>query len=562
MGRQVWLQVFLAAVAVLSINVAAHWWNWRLDLTEDRRFTLTGAVRKLLSELDDDVYVTVYLAGSLPAQFKKFQDMVRTTLQLFRQAALGRVHYRFVDPYEEFGGVGEAVRALRQQGVEPVRVQVRTSEGSEERVVFAGAVVSYQTRTRTVNLLEYARGTNPYDALNEAMSQLEYVVASAVRDLMQVSVPKVGVVIGVGEPQEVYLAAFLERLQVRYRVVKVPLREVLSIEPGRDVDVLLVIKPSEVFSEKDKFKLDQYLMRGGKLIWMVDAVDAHLDSLRGRSQFVAMPLELNIEDLLFKWGIRIAPALVQDLNCAPIPIVVGYMGNVPQQVLMPWVYFPVAETQRSDGLLLRRYDVLLRFASPVDTVPAEGTQTKKVLLATSAQSRRLMAPVDVSLSAVRLVETPGLFTMGSVAVGVLAEGSFVSAYRGRLSPETIALLDSLGTPFLERSRVHAKLAVIGDGDLVLNELDRLGNPRPVGYYHYTGFTFANLDFVMTLIEYMWDSSGIVESKSRELAIRYLNRALVSQYILPVRIVGVGLPIVLTLVAGIVFNYIRYLRFGR
>lgn len=549
-------------VVVMALNVAAHWWNWRLDLTEDRRFTLTASVRELLTELGEDVYITVYLAGELPSQFKKFQDMVRSMLELFRQGAHGRVHYRFVDPYEEFGSVGEAVRVLRQQGIEPVRIQVRTSEGSEERVVFPGAVVSYRTRTKAVNLLEYARGVNPYEALNEAMSQLEYVLASSIRDLMLVDVPKVGVVVGVGEPPEVYLASLVEQLQRRYRVVKVPLGDVLSIEPGRDVDVLLVVKPSVAFSEQDKFKLDQYLMRGGKLIWMVDAVDAHLDSLRGRSQFVAMPLELRIEDLLFKWGVKVVPALVEDLNCAPIPIVVGYVGDVPQQVLMPWVYFPVVEAKRDEGLPMRGYDVLLRFASPVDTVPAEGLLTKRILLATSVRARQVMAPVAVSLSAVRLAEAPGLFNQGNISVGVLVEGSFVSAYKGRLTPETVSLLDSLGIPFVDSSSADAKLAVIGDGDLVVNELDRLGNPRPVGYYNYTGTTFANLDFVMTLIEYMWDKSGIVESRSRELVMRYLDRALVSEYITLVRAVGVGMPIVLTLILGVVFNYVRYLRFGR
>ncbi len=506
------------------------------------------------------------MGGDLPAGFRQLRDELIMFLEMMRSERPDKVFYEVVDPFEGVTSEKErrgVIRQLQELGLKPVRLVVRRGESREEKIIFPGAILRYGTRSKAVHFLVELYAISPQEALAQSVALIEYHLVSGVRDLLLVSPPVIGFTEGHGELTLSDMQDFVDELVERgYRVQRVPLRDVIEIPGPPLMHVLVIAKPRMPFREQDKFKIDQFIMKGGKVVWLLEGAAAELDSLRNPlKSFVAFPIDVNLQDMLFNYGVRVNYGLVADMRCTAIPVIIGLAGGIPQQELKPWIFFPVVfpPEKNTHPAVKNLGGVLMRFSTWLDTVAIEGVK-KTPLLITSQRSRKYIAPLQVRLALASEDIPPGLFRDKNLITALLLEGRFRSFYAGRLAPSFRRLLDSMGVEFRDMSTKTA-MVVIGDGDIVTSYRDRLGNPYPAGYYPYTGQVFANKEFLLSVIEYLWDRWGVVETRSRQYIIRRLDRVKISRYETWIQVMSVLVPVLLLLAWGVVFNYIRYVRFA-
>ncbi len=562
-----WLrwQALLSLILVVLLNLLSLRVYWRWDLTEDQRYSLDSVTIALLHRLQEPIYVTIYLAGDLPAGFRRLQSELITFLEMMKVVAPTRIYYEIVDPFAEARTPQErrkVIARLTELGLKPIRLVVRTSAGREEKVIFPGALIRYLTRTHPVHFLVEGYGHSPEQALNQSIALIEYRLAAAIRDLLLIAPPTIGITQGHGELAPEEMEDFLRSLiEAGYRIQWVNPAEVLEIPPPPQIDVLVVARPLQPFKPSTLFRIDQYLMKGGRILWLVEGARADLDSLRNRMRaFVAFPVETGIEPMLYHWGARVHRGLVADLRCAPIPVIIGKQRLFAQHELRPWIFFPIVFPPAENAPPLTRNlgGVLLQFASAIDTVVQPGIH-KQILLVTSRRSRKYMAPLQVRLALAQEDLPPGLFRDAHLPVAILLQGQFTSFFRGRLTERTKRFLDSAGIAFRERSP-STKMIIVGDGDLIRSPRDRTGNPYPMGFYPLTGQMFSNREFILSAIEYLWDQTGVVRTRARQVILRLLDREKVNRATRWIQTITLFIPVLLLAIWGIGFNYWRYKKF--
>jgi gliding-associated putative ABC transporter substrate-binding component GldG len=516
-----WVWVLLL---LISANLALSFLPFRLDLTAERRYTLSEPVKEMLKGLDDGVSVTVLLDGDMPAGFRRLSGSAEDMLNAFRRAAPGAVSFRFERP-----GIGmdDSSRiilydSLQRLGVNPTNVKAQTKKGesAEETLVFPGAVVSYKGREAGVDFLQGV-GSAGLDALNRSEALMEYKLAEAIRKVSRDTVPMVGYLAGNGEPLDLRVYDLIERtLRPNYGFRILPIDSVSSIPTV--FRALCVVKPLVPFTETQKFKIDQYVMNGGRVVWMLDRLYAGLDSLeRSEGQFIAFDLGLNLEDLLFKYGVRINTDLVQDLQNDGIPSVVGKVGDKPQIQVLPWPYHPLLRDPVGHPVTRNLDYVVSQFPHSIDTVKSPGIR-KTILLTTSPNSRILQTPARVEWNSIRKEEDLREFNRGSVPVAVLLEGGFTSLYANRVSQSLSDSMASAGRPFLPSASAPNRMAVVADGDLALNPVSQQDGPLSMGMNGYTRQSYANRDFLLNLLTYLTDDSGILEARGKDYTLRLLD----------------------------------------
>lgn len=550
-----WIFLLLVLVAVNFIASVVH---FRGDLTEEKRYTLSKPTTNLLRGLNRQVNIQVFLDGEMPAGFKKLANSTNELLSEFKEYGKNNLQYEFTKPGEDLSDEAKVafIDSLHNMGLNPtnVRAQVKAGESQEERLVYAGALVSNGNRSVVVDLLQ-GQAAGGLDALNNAEALLEYKFASAIHKVITDSVPLVGYLTGNGEPLTYNVYDLIERtLKANYAVSFLPIDSVPVIPAA--FSALVIVKPTQRFTDEQKLKLDQYVMHGGKLIWFVDKLYAEMDSLfRSKSDFVAFDRDLNIEDLLFKYGARINQDLVQDLQCEKIPMVIGNYGNQPQVEFMQWPYFPLLSSYSGHPVAKNLDHVLSIFPNSIDTVKAPGVQ-KTILLSTSDNSRVLSTPAMVSLNTVKTQEDLTTFNRRQVPVAVLLEGKFNSLYSNRLSS---AMADTLsrvyGQPF-QPSSVENKMIVVSDADIVTNIFTQNEGPLPMGMNQFNKYQYANKDFFLNCMEYLVNPSGILETRSKDYTLRLLDPKKVEEQRTTWQIINLGLPLLLVLIAGGIFQFIR------
>lgn len=553
-----WLYLLLI---LAGINYLASQFHVRLDLTQEKRYTLSAATKKLLKGLDDRVAITVFLDGEMPAGFKKLTNSTRELLQEFKESATTNIQFRFTKP----GNAGDSDStgvissdSLMSLGLKPTNVRVRAKEGEaeEQRYLFPGALLSYQGREMTVDLLQGQDMTGGIQSLNNAEALLEYKFAHAIQKLTTDSVPVIGYLAGNGEPLNYNVYDLIERtLKPNYGFGFVPIDSVRVIP--HDFNALLVVKPSLPFTDQQKLKIDQYIMHGGKVIWLIDKLYAEMDSLvRKQGDFIAFDRGLNLDDLLFRYGVRINGDLVQDLQCDQLPMVVGNYGDKPQMDLQPWQYFPLLSAYTPNPVSGNLDNVLTIFPNSIDTVKAVGIR-KTVLLASSANSRTLSTPALVSLNSVKTEDDLKSFNKAHIPVAVLLEGKFSSLYTNRLSQSTMDTLAGLyKQPFRAAPAADNKMIVIADADVVSNVVTAKEGPLPMGYNQFTNYQYANKDFLLNAIEYLVNPSGILETRSKDFTLRLLDPGKVQENKTAWQLVNIGVPVLLVCLFGVVYQALR------
>jgi gliding-associated putative ABC transporter substrate-binding component GldG len=446
----------------------------------------------------------------------------------------------------------EFIRELGQKGIAATNVVERVEGETSARLIFPGALISYGGFETGVMLLKGNEAQSPEEEINQSIEGVEYELASAIYKLFNTDRKRVGLLTGHGELDSVDIAAFNNALLEQYDVRKVNLSRRSSLE---QYDAIAIVKPSLPFSEADKYKLDQFIMRGGKVMFMLDKSNASMDSASNENS-LALPIDLNLDDLLFRYGVRINYDLVQDRNASLYPIVTGESGGKPKMQMLEWPFFPLIN-HYADHTTTRNLDaVLTRFVSSIDTVKAEGVR-KTPLILTSAYSRLVAIPANISVNELLTNVRPEEFSAGSQIVGYMLEGQFTSLYRNRFVPAR-----SGSEPFRETG-VTTSIVVLGDGDIARNEVNaRTGQPQPLGFDPFSNYTFANLDLLMNLMAYLTDEDGLITVRNKEVRIRPLDRERIASGKTKWQLINLVLPLLMIVLFGIVRAWNRRRKFAR
>ena len=546
-------------IALISLNYLASIIHFRLDLTQEKRYTLSQPTKKLLKGLTDPVNITVFLTGDMPAGFKKLSNSTEELLQEFKELGKANIQYQFRKPGE---GLDDTTRTnfifhLDSLGLSPtnVKVQAKAGEAQEERLVYPGALISYQGRETAIDLLKGQSAYGGSNSLNNAEALLEYKFANAIQQITTDSVPLIGYLTGNGQPLTYNVFDLIEHtLQPNYRFGVVPIDK-LNVIPLA-YNAIVIVKPTEKFSDPQKLKIDQYIMHGGKVIWMIDNLYAEMDSLRRtQSDFIAFDRGLNLDDQLFRYGVRINKDLVQDLQSDKLPQVIGSYGGQPQIELVTWPYFPLLIPNNGHSISKNLDHVLSIFPNSIDTIKTTDVR-KTILLSTSENSRTLSTPAIVSLNSLKTEEDMKTFNRNSIPVAVLLEGKFRSLYANRIS---VSLADTLSKfyhqPFQATSPEN-KIIVISDADLVVNVVIPNEGPKPMGYNQYTQRTYANKDFFVNCIEYLVNPSGILETRSKDFALRLLDSKKVEEGRTKWQMMNIAIPLILIVIFGFIYQALR------
>jgi ABC-2 type transport system permease protein len=552
--RYTWLVVL---TGLILLNWVGSVWHSRIDLTKDKRFSLSAPTEHLLEGLDSTISIDVYLKGDFPAPFRNLRNTTGDMLREMQNYSRGHLQFQFVKPGE---GLPDSLQAaaydsLEAMGLKPYNVTVTAKPGEEsgERFVFPAAVVHYGDRSLPVDLLS-AGGADNDDRMNNAESLLEFKLADAINRLTRKTVPRVAYLLGNGEPLNIHSYDAIRTLNTYYSLDTVTLWRVPYIP---DVyNAVVIAKPLQAFSDADKLKIDQYVMYGGKVIWFIDNLYAELDSLRHTDQFVAYDRGLNLEDQLFKYGVRINQDLIQDIQqFDQVPQVVGTEGGKPQIQLVPWYYFPLLNPTDYSPISRNLEPLLGLFVNSIDTVKAAGIR-KTILLASSDHSRRLGTPAIVSWESIKQAPDPARYNQQQIPAGVLLEGQFHSLYANRLPASMQDSLQRIGRPFLSAAKESTKMIVVADGDLILNAFTQQDGPLPMGTSEYTGDPHANKDFLLNCMEYLTNSNGIIETRNKQLVTRSLDKQRVDDERLQWQLINIALPILLVILAGLIFQQVR------
>ena len=545
----------LGLVALFFLNLLAQQYFFRLDLTEERRYSISEATKNLLRNLNQEVTVTVYLEGEgLPSGFKRLQRSIQETLDEFNVYANGNLNYRFLDPLTATSQDQQEAffQELAQAGIQPNRVFDEEEGRRIQKLVFPGAIVSSDDQQVGAMLLKGDQAAGAQEVLNQSIENTEYELARAIRQVSSTEKKKVAFIKGHGELAPLDIAGLTQVLSQSYQVYEVDL-------PNKDVlppyDAIIISQPQQPFSKPDQYKLDQYIMRGGKVLFFLDALRVDMDSIGENGSF-AFPLDVGLSDLLFRYGVRINPTLVQDIKSGVYPIVVGEVGGQPQIVPLPWPFFPIINRYSPHPIVRNLDAIYLRFVSSMDTVGARGI-TKTPLVFTSQYSRVLTTPIVVDLNELRTEPNPQEYQSGPQAVAYLLEGPFTSAFQNRVLPE-----GADQTSFIPQG-VSTQLLVCSDGDLVRNEVNRQnGNPFPLGFDPITERTFANQDFVLNALSYLTDENSLISARTKEIKIRPLDEVKVEAEATRWQVINLVVPILLILLFGGVKYYVRKRRYAR
>ncbi|WP_374165439.1 gliding motility-associated ABC transporter substrate-binding protein GldG [Arcticibacter sp. MXS-1] len=550
----VYLLVFVAALAV--VNAISSYFFSRIDFTKEKRFTLSDITRSELSSLDHDIQITIYLEGEFPAGFKRLQSEVRDLLDDYKAYSRGHLRFAFVNPS---AGSEAANNALYQElvgkGLSPTNLSVKTEDGLTQKIVFPSALVIYEGREMPVNFFQNRMGASPEEVLNNSIQNLEYAFTSAIKKVRSGGRQRIGFSEGHNELTDLQLSDAMNSLQGAFEAGRVNL-STISFEGLDKLKLLIIPKPDKPFSEAEKYKIDYFLMRGGRIFWALDNVNAELDSLRGMGSQLAFAKRLNLDDMLFRYGVRVNYDLVADMNCAQIPLSVGSAGGQPQIQMVPWLFYPIFMPNSAHPLVRNLDGIRSEFASSIDTIPSRGVK-KQILLSSSPFSRLLKIPSMLSLQMVEQEPDPRAFRGVPVPVAVLLEGSFPSDFANRPVPE--GLVPPAALP--QKSK-PAKMVVMADGDVLKNQISTQdGSPFPLGFDRYSGQQFGNKNFLLNVVDYLTDDSGIIGLRNKEVKLRLLDRARIRTEKTSWQLINVIVPLVFLAVAGAIQHLYRRRKYG-
>lgn len=541
--------LILVVVMLVVINsVSTSFFN-RFDFTKDNRYTLSEAALDITNKAEAPLIVDVFLQGEFPSEFKRLQTEVRSILEEFN-AENPNIYFNFINPLEGNADAEAIATQFYQMGMTPARVTVKENGKNEQRIIFPWAMANYNDETVKIPLLKNNLGATTEERVNASVQQLEYVFADAFSKLLTPRKQKIAIMRGNGELPDLNIADFIKTIKPYYRVAPFTLDSVANnpigtLEKLNEFDLVIEAKPTQAFTEQEKYVLDQYLMQGGKMLWLTEQVAFETDSLFNPSQTsFALPRTLNLDDYFFKYGIRINTELVNDLYSAPLILASG-QGEDTQFNPYPWFYFPLPTATKAHPIVNNIEAVRFEYANSIDTL--KNSINKTVLLTSSPTTKLDAVPRQLSLKALGQQPNLELYKDGEQPLAVLLEGSFTSVYENRLKPFSYKNNKN-------NSEATAML-VISDGDIIKNKTN--GNqPLELGFERYTGAAYGNKEFLLNSVNYLLDDTGLIDIRSKEISIAFLNPDKIADEKLKWQLINILLPLVLLAIFGVVFISLR------
>jgi gliding-associated putative ABC transporter substrate-binding component GldG len=552
----------LLLILVVAVNFLASSFHSRLDLTKEKRYTLSNASKQLLKSLREPVTIDVFVhKKNLPSEVKKLENSIGEFLLNCKEYGKNNLQFRFLNPYE--GLIDSAQTRMEDSlnyfyGLYPSVLSAPEKVGDELEIskLIHGAVVKYRDTTIGIDLLQGQKGFGTEKEQRAALynnveATMEYKFMHAIEKIVSEKKPIVGYALGHGEAFGYNINDAFLTLRSNYNTDTINIRQIPFI-PSQ-LNALVILKPTVSFSEADKLKIDQYVMHGGKVFWMIDVMYAEFDSLYKSNGFIAFDRALNLDDLLFKYGARINQNLLQDMQCDQLGQMSGDPKN-PQKRLVNWPFFPVLNG--TDHPISKNLDgVRSIFPNTIDTVKAQGIK-KTFLLRSSSNARVLSTPAKIDFEFLQIAPDAKLFTIRDMGVAVLLEGKFQSFYNGRVSKTIADSLNSYGIPFINKAEQDGKMIVVADGDIATNEISQQQGPLPMGHNFYTGHTFANKDFFLNSIEYLVNPSDILETRAKDYTLRLLDPIKVKEGKTLWQFINIATPILLVILFGFIYQQIR------
>lgn len=544
----------IVILGLIAINIIASFLYFRIDLTSEKRYSLSPATKNILKNLDDYVYFQVFLDGNLSPSYKRLQKTIIETLDEFKAYNKRLIKYDLIDPAK---GKDEAtlrnyLKELEYRGLVPSIDYEISETGTSENVVWPCAIVTYKGRELPINFIYSNIPGSKELLINDAIENTEYKLIDGIHRITLKEKSKIAFIKGHGELDALEINDLALALQDYYIVNQITINH--QLKALDEFKAIIIAAPDSTFDEMDKFIIDQYIMKGGRVLWLIDGALADMDSLQSKPDILAIPNDINLDDMLFNYGARVNKDLVMDYHSAQIPVKTGQVGNQPQFSLFNWYFFPTVANIKGHPIVRNINDIKFEFASSIDTIAKPGIR-KTILLSSGNYSRLLNTPSIISLNFLRIKADRTFFNRSNIPMAVLLEGSFTSLYKDRI-PDTIAKDPDIR--FTEISKPN-RMIVVGDGDVAKNQVAfRQGKyvPYPLGYDRYTGIMYGNREFLLNCVNYLLDEVDIISIRNRDINIRLLDKRKVEINLAVIRTINIVLPILLVCVAGMIIYFFR------
>ena len=550
--------VLITLAIVLLLNAIGSSFFHRFDLTQDKRYTLSPTSLDIIKQVKNPLYIKVYMQGDLPAKFKRLQQETKQLLEEF-QAYNTNIVFEFVDPLENEDTSMDNIKELYRKGLTPINITVDDKGKQSQAMVFPWAIAVYDNKEVNIPLLKNIMGASTTQKVIGSVQHLEYSIAEGLNKITKAKQKKIAVIKGNGELQDILMAKFLLQVRESYHIGPFTLDSVAkspvaSLEALEKYDLAVIAKPTETFSDAEKQVLDQFIINGGKTLWLVDQVSAEMDSLYNSSgTTLAYPKDLNLNDMFFKYGIRINPDLVKDEQGSPIKLATGEQGSATQFQEFNWKFAPQVYPNSLHPIVKNLGGIRFDFANPIDTL--KNGIKKTILLQSSQYSKKIGTPSEISLNSVVEETSPNDYAnKGKIPLAVLLEGSFHSMFENRVLPFEQKTFQATGK--------ENKIIVISDGDLIKNQLDRNFQPVELGYDQRSGNLYDNKDFLINCVNYLLDDTGLINIRSKDLDLPLLDKEKVYENYTRTQILTIGLPILILLLFGVVFTFLRKRKYSK
>jgi len=555
------MSLLLTIVIVLLVNFVGSFYFKRFDLTSEKRYTLAESTKNLLRELDDEVFLKVYLNGNFNPGFTRLRNEARELLDEFRAHSNNQIQYEFITPGEGLtrSETDNVERQLFEKGLKPEDVTVKGKDKTTQTRIWPGAIVSYKGKEAIWQIFtRQTPGIDVETSINNSVEELEYSLTNAIRKLKRLKRPEVTFLQGHGEADTLRQYSFMQALSEYYLVNTTNITKGRELSALKGTDALVITQPDSAFTDKEKYVIDQFIMNGGKVLWLIDPVSTNVDSLRkGFTIGIHRPLE--IEDMLFKYGVRLNSELIMDMQCGFWNINTGYQNGQPKFQLFPWLYSPWVLPSTNHPIVKNLDLIKFDFVSTLDTIISARNIKKTILLTSSKYSKTQPTPVRIYLSMVKLKQKESQFINSYKPIAVLLEGEFSSFVENRLPS---ALLNDTVFKHLDKSKA-TKMIVVADGDVAQNDVNmNTGQVFPLGFDRNTRQTFANKNFLLNCVNYLLDDEGMLQLRSREVKLRLLDKKKISLQKSKWQFINVAVPLIFVLGFGALQFYLRKRKYAK
>ena len=543
------IKIVFIVFTIILINIVSYYHFFRIDVTNDKKYSLSKETKELLKSIDDIIYFKIYLHGDIPIEYKKLANETKYMLNEFR-AYSKLIEYEFIDPssLQNEDYKVSLQEELYNKGISPIPHRNYQNNKMEEFFIFPGIIGLYKSNETTVSLINETLMKHPELVIKQSIENLEYLLTNSIRTLQTKKKQTIGVIYGHGETTNNLIYSFKQLISEHYQIIDIEIKEQLSAL--KNIDCIIINDPKENFSEKDKFIIDQFIMNGGKSIWIMNNTNAHMDSLEKNNETIVLPTNnRNLDDLLFKYGVRINTDLVQDLQAAPIPIVTHYIDEKPQWSLFPWFFLPVVNPNPSHIITNNINPIKTIFPSSIDTI---NNNTKKtILLKTSTYSKTMDTPALINLETLKKEPKKSTFNSGEKNICILLTGPFESVFKNRINP-TISQNPDIK---FKDNILDNKMLIISDRTFINNQFFQ-GSALPIGFDKHTGTQYGNNDFIINSIDYLLNNEKFISIRSKNIAIRLLNQTKITDEKQYWQIINTIAPIIILSIIGLLIFIIR------